>query len=122
VLEGHRDMVVTVAFSPDAKLLAVTSHDTAIKIWDTATGKEVRSLSVPPVPCPIALSPDGKLLAAAPRAGPISLWDCESGQKCDEWQFSVDVRGLTFAPDGRHLITANNNGTLYVLRLDPAAK
>jgi hypothetical protein len=28
------------------------------------------------------------------------------------------VQALTVAADGRHLVTANGNGTLYVLRLD----
>src|SRR6476661_2571341 len=38
-LEGHRDGVFCVAFSPDGRLIASASRDSEIKIWDAATGE-----------------------------------------------------------------------------------
>jgi hypothetical protein len=41
--EGHADWVVSVAFSPDGKTLASGSWDRTVKLWDVATGREIRS-------------------------------------------------------------------------------
>src|SRR5688572_27491023 len=44
VQTGHSGWVYSVAFSPDGKLLASGSSDQTIKLWDVATGTELRSL------------------------------------------------------------------------------
>ena len=64
-----------------------------------------------------AVSPDGQTLASAARDGKVILWEAATGGKYREWQLPGTVRRVEFAEDGRHLITANGNGTLYVLRL-----
>ena len=50
----------------------------------------------------------------------VRRWDAESGAlietiKCGPPQ--GDIGQVAFTPDGRHLLTANGNGTVYVLRL-----
>ena len=44
VQTGHADNVLSVAFSPDGKLLASGSEDAAIKLWDVSTGQELAAL------------------------------------------------------------------------------
>ena len=44
VLTGHTGAVPAVALSPDGKLLATGGADKLVKLWDLATGKELRSL------------------------------------------------------------------------------
>jgi WD40 repeat protein len=67
----------------------------------------------------VALSPNDKFLIAHHGGGTVELWDVPSGRNVHTWHLPGPVRRLAF-PDGRHLITGNANGTLYVLRLDPA--
>ncbi|HUR55120.1 MAG TPA: WD40 repeat domain-containing protein, partial [Gemmataceae bacterium] len=43
VLKGHTDTVDAVAVSPDGKLIATASFDKTVKLWDAATGKEIRT-------------------------------------------------------------------------------
>jgi hypothetical protein len=53
-------------------------------------------------------------------AGELVLWDAVGRKHHQQrrWQqLPGAVLSLAFAPDGRHLITANSNGTAYVLRL-----
>src|SRR5262245_27772062 len=44
--KGHEDLVHTVAFSSDGKTMATASFDGTVKIWDYASGKELKVLKV----------------------------------------------------------------------------
>ena len=63
----------------------------------------------------LAISRDGKRIASAGPDGHVLVTD-EEGKKLREWQFPGPVNGVAFSPDGIHLLTANANGTAYVLR------
>jgi hypothetical protein len=65
----------------------------------------------------MAYSPDGQMLVSVGQTRQVILWETMTGSKYREWQLPGQVARITFADDGRHLITANENGTLYVLRL-----
>jgi WD40 repeat protein len=43
-LEGHSDMVSSVAFSHDSTRLASASHDSTVKIWDASSGACLQTL------------------------------------------------------------------------------
>ena len=81
VLEGHKDVVNSVAFSPDGRLLVSAGRDHDVIVWDVATGaeayriEEAQSASVQDA----RFSPDGRWLVTA---GPKSarLWTAD-GQK-----------------------------------------
>jgi WD40 repeat protein len=63
VLNGHKDAVNAVVFSPDGTLLATTSKDKTVRLWDVATRKELASLGGHDQwVWAVAFSPDGKLL------------------------------------------------------------
>lgn len=56
--------VTYVALSGDGAVLAAASAESRIRVWETATGKEIALLSPPERASMIALSPDGKQLIA----------------------------------------------------------
>jgi WD40 repeat protein len=43
-LQGHRDCVYSIAFSPDGKYLASSSSDYTVKLWSIESQKEVTTL------------------------------------------------------------------------------
>ncbi|PYI13145.1 hypothetical protein BO99DRAFT_486042 [Aspergillus violaceofuscus CBS 115571] len=103
--EGHSSRVNSVAFSPDGRTLASGSWDHTIKLWNTATGVEQRTLtghssSVTSV----AFSPDGRTLASGSWDHTIKLWDMATGveQRTLTAHFK-SVHLVAFSPDGRTL-------------------
>src|SRR5436309_7888395 len=85
-LQGHagikgkgveRGQIVTsVAFSPDAKLLAsAAANEGTVRLWDVATGREVRTIKAHAgTVARVVFHPDGKKLATAGADGTVKLW------------------------------------------------
>jgi WD40 repeat protein len=115
-LQGHDNAVLAVAFSPDGKRLASAGQDATIKIWDPATGKEVRSLDGSPDAVEaLAFSADGKLLAFStgghfgtrgPQGGAdaVKIWDVASGEEKVQLKDNAgQFDRVAFSPDGKVL-------------------
>ena len=79
--EMHSKEVGTLAFSHGAKtLLATGSEDATLKLYDAATGREIRTMRAHTKQIfQIAFSPDSKLLASASEDGTVVLWDVKTG-------------------------------------------
>src|SRR6476660_3258146 len=86
---GYNSMIgaTRLVFSPDGRLLATATYrSSTIKLWETATGRELRDLSsgtqsvlaVAPV---VAFSPDSRLIAAAAGDDTIKVWEVISGRE-----------------------------------------
>jgi WD40 repeat protein len=75
-LRGHTDAVNRLAFNPDGKILASSSMDKTIILWDMTTYQPIGNpLTNTDYLLPIVFSPDGKILASGGHDGVIILWD-----------------------------------------------
>lgn len=70
---GHVDIVLSVAFSLDGQTLASGSWDEKIKLWNVATGQEMRTLHTYFV-ITMAFSSDGQTLASGSEDNTIKIW------------------------------------------------
>lgn len=105
-------------WAPDGKTLAikgVASTTPCVLLWDMK-GTKPKELAVIAMTYTAAFAPDGKTLACPTLLG-IGLWDVAKRKQLRNWQLPGSVNDAVFTQDGRHLITANANGTAYVLRL-----
>lgn len=102
-----------VAYLADGARAAVLAQDGKVRIWDTATGQEVRTLEIANAGV-LAASPDGKTLATATHDGSLIVWEAATGSKLQAWRASTPqgVGLLAFAPDGKRLLTRENNNAL----------
>src|SRR5579883_2708056 len=98
-------LAMSVAFSPDGKLLAAGQYDHTVKLWDVATGKEKGHLKGHTGPVfSVSFSPDAKTLTSGSGDGSIRLWDVATGK--EKATLLKDARWLlcaAFSPDGRTL-------------------
>ncbi|RYG62775.1 hypothetical protein EON80_22480 [bacterium] len=98
------------AFSPDAKKLAVAEQD-RVRIYEIATGKRLEDRPACRITTTVTWSLDGKSIAAGGYSGSgkaqgeIYLW--RTGQKPLNWRTgSAMVNGMAFSPNGQVLATA----------------
>ena len=112
--------VSAVAFAPDGATLASAGDDGTVKLWDPATGHELRTLTGHQGGVSaVAFAPDGATLASAGNDGTVKLWDPATGRQLRTltghrgW-----VAAVAFAPDGATLASAGDDGTVKLW--DPA--
>jgi RNA polymerase sigma factor (sigma-70 family) len=112
--QGHMDFGAMVfisglAFSPDGKTLASTSHEGTVRIWDVATCKELRRMAGTQKAASCAVfSPDGKLLATASGDASgdhtIRIWEAATGRELYHMELlPSSAFDLAFSPDGKVL-------------------
>jgi hypothetical protein len=83
-LRGHSHLISGLAFSPDSTRLASAGYDHVVKLWDPATGQELRSLQGQLRFLSVAFSPDGTRLAAGSqddsvtRDPTLKVWDARA--------------------------------------------
>ncbi len=110
----HRDLIRSVAFSPDGKMLASASSDETIRLWDVASGESRRELKGHTNRVRnVVFSPDGKMLASGSEDETIRLWEVASGESRRELKGHTNwVNSVAFSPDGKMLASASSDQTI----------
>jgi WD40 repeat protein/serine/threonine protein kinase len=105
-------------YSQDGGLLLAGTQDGVVHVWETATGRLVRSIALgaeSTLPTHsvqwLAMHPDGKRFAVASLDGTARVFDLNTGE--ERLRMAPDVGSLylvEFSKDGRRLLTAANDG------------
>jgi WD40 repeat protein len=109
---------LSVAFSPDGKLLAGGGFGSMVKLWDLATGQAVATLighlgqvSI------VRFSPDGKTLASGGDDGLIQLWNVATREQVATLRGRVGaIYSMEFSPDGNLLASEGDDEIIRLWR------
>ncbi|MDA2913796.1 serine/threonine protein kinase [Acidobacteriia bacterium AH_259_A11_L15] len=122
-LRGHTQSVNAVAFSPDGRWLASGAGgpvpvgeqgDRTIKLWEVATGREVRTLTGHTWTVhAVAFSPDGRWLASGSYDHTVRLWEVATGREVRTLRgHAAQISAVAFSPDGRWLASGSWDKTV----------
>jgi WD40 repeat protein len=115
VCSGHADTVSGLAFAPDERTLASSSHDRSVRLWRTGDG------GTPPMPLAtlldhadratsVAFSPDGALIASGCADRSVRVWRAFDRSRVQLLTgHGGAVEALAFSPDGS-LLAAGSRG------------
>jgi WD40 repeat protein len=116
LIPGSNDEISAVAFSPNGKILACSDQRATIKLFEVATGEELRTLEGHTQDVEsLAFSPDGHMLASGSYDRSIRLWDIPSGRLLRSITAHTNaVTTLAFTRDGRRLISGSRDNEIKI--------
>jgi WD40 repeat protein len=112
------------AFSRDGKSLASATWYGNLHLWDTGTGKEIRSFAGHQsgeysAIRGLAFSPDGELLATGGNDKTVRLWEVRSGNERARLEgHQGDVVAVSFSPDSRTLASGGGGHLVLLWNLE----
>ena len=112
-LKGHTELVNSVAYSPDGKILASSSNDWTIRIWDVDKRKHIKTLGGHRTPVnSVTSSYDGETIVSGSYDG-IRVWNVENWS--DKILYKNEKAGIVnvmYLPDGKTLTSLNKDGKI----------
>lgn len=128
-LDGHKDAVYALSFSPDGRTLATAGYDRVIQLWDIPNQwpTDPKAEIVPKKSLKdhsdavygLSFHPAGKLLASASADRTVKVWDPAAGTRLytlgepTDWLYAV-----AWSPDGKHLAAGGVDQNLRLWAAD----
>lgn len=103
-----------VAISPNNRHLLSGNVQGEIKLWDVASGRELRSYRrLQGWIQALAFSPNGSLILAGEDGGDINIFETETGRTVATLKgHRSTIMQFTITPDGRQFLSASGDGTV----------
>jgi len=123
LMKGHSSNIVDLSWSPDGMYLATASLDNTVMVWETETGKPVKTITHHrSFVKGVAWDPVGTYLATQSEDESVAIW------KRDDWSLAGRISSpfrsmvsttfsmrLSWSPDGQYIMAGNSyQGSTHV--------
>ena len=115
--EGHSGMITSLAADWGAQVIASSSWDHSVRLWDLQNRRLLRSLHGHRGEVwATALSPEGNLIASGSKDGEVKVWPVTEPAEAEvlEGQW----KPLSFSQDSRYVGALNRKGKVAIINLD----
>ena len=102
------------AASPDAKYVLVGDQDGATHLYETGSGKEIRTFKNNGAVTSVTFSPDSKTMLISSMDQTTRLLDVQTGEELRRIPQSEYAWGAVFSPDGNSVILGALTGLVRV--------
>ncbi|MBL8798006.1 MAG: serine/threonine protein kinase [Planctomycetia bacterium] len=118
--KGHTATFLAVAYAPATRRVLSSNNDGTVRLWDAATGSEVRRLTGHDKRVVVAaFSPDGRRALTGSEDGLIKTWDALTGQPLATFDgHRATLTCWAFLPGSDYVVTGNEDCTLRLWRVD----
>jgi hypothetical protein len=117
-LTTNLDTVNRLAFSPDGRFLAASSHDNTVKVWDWARRRLITNFVYRLDASTGSFSPDGRRMVSSGLDRTIHVHDTATW--LEEYALPVDevVLGVSTSPDSRSVALLTGKGSIMLLDVE----
>jgi len=123
-IASHYGRVNAAAFSPDAKTVATSGAEGAVRLWDVATRAPVGAMTAGSFEVlDVAWAHHGTMLASAGGDGSVRLWDARTQRQLAMLRGAGGpaVRTVAFSPDDKLLVSAGDDGEVRLWEVSARA-
>ncbi|MEO1129532.1 MAG: serine/threonine-protein kinase [Planctomycetota bacterium] len=115
--EGHATWITRVRFSPDGSMIATTSDDGTVRLWDSIDAAPRAAIEVNSEGLfGLAWHPDSTMLAVAGDDGEVTIIDVAQGVIIEQRAISErSITTIAYAPDGSVLAIGDARGAVRLL-------
>jgi len=129
VQQAHAAEIEQLVFSADGSVLASSSLDEIVEIWEASTGRTLQRIPGPVSPrsgtrAAFALSSDGAFVLVAGEADEAVLFDTATGREVRRFHAGTgqEIQSVAFAAGGKTVVAATKSGDVLYFPLAGARK
>ena len=113
-LTGHQDAVNSVSFSPNGQLIATSSSDGTIRLWDWQGREQSIITDHQGNVYHVAFSPDSQSIATASQDDTAKVWTLQGEKLVTLKGHKSSVYSVSFSPNGKRLVTTSRDYTARI--------
>lgn len=107
-LIGHKEEVISIAFSGDGKKAVTAGQDSTVKVWDAFTGRELATIRPSQKPQEAIFNPvNNQLLIRCVLK--LDFWENVNGTYQFKDSISGGTDGIAYSPDGKYIMIKSPN-------------